>query len=166
MGCWHHTNASQGPEDPSPDRPLSLRPGRISRGRRGSTRRRQSVGTEKRCHPSLSRSLFTYKATADHQVSGHRLWVHEEVFYLGKVDPPICVRVEPKVAGPSVLHDGAVPEEQVEADPKHLDKQELGGHQGDISEAAHPPQSGPGSAYRTPPCRSSGRSTPPQCGLS
>ena len=74
----------------------------------------------------LLSDIYTYKATADHQVSRHSLWIHEEVLNLGEVDPPICVGVEPKKAGAPVLHDGPVPEEQVEGDPEHLDKQELG----------------------------------------
>ena len=82
--------------------------------------------------------LCTYKASADHQVSRHRLWVDEKVLNLGEVDSPICVGVESKEAGAPVLHDGAVPEDQVEGDPEHLNKQELGG-QGD-RERAHPPQ--------------------------
>ena len=82
--------------------------------------------------------LCTYKASADHQVPRHRLWVDEKVLNLGEVDSPICVGVESKEAGAPVLHDGAVPEDQVEGDPEHLDKQELGG-QGD-REMAHPPQ--------------------------
>ena len=48
-GHWHHWEQSQNEEDPDPDhRPLSLRPTRISRRKMGSTRRRQSVRTEKR----------------------------------------------------------------------------------------------------------------------
>ena len=74
----------------------------------------------------LIKLVHTYKATADHQVSRHSLWVHKEVLNLGEVDPPVSVEVEAKEAVAPLLHDGPVPEEQVEGDPEHLDKQELG----------------------------------------
>ena len=52
--------------------------------------------------PSLL-DLCTYKASADHQVPRHRLWVDEKVLNLGEVHPSVCVIVEAKVTSAPVF---------------------------------------------------------------